>query len=214
MSVYQGGYNFFCQNTHSGGDADNRVKQQTEFCIEWDMKILSLSVTLLSQSPEKTQYSLLGSYISVLLTRLLWQFSRKYSEDTNNTAKTTFMAEVALDFYYRIFVIYVMKWFLACVFAVLRWWMCCGGITSPSSSSSWTPSSSSWGKTTTRSRSCTCIITPPCSTSGGSSWTGCRVDTVSLKELMVQFICWIIQTWKKQTQTEQREEKHAGPDDL
>lgn len=28
ISVYQGGYNFFCQNTHSGGEADNRVKQQ------------------------------------------------------------------------------------------------------------------------------------------------------------------------------------------
>ncbi|RXN22855.1 fatty acid elongase [Labeo rohita] len=25
MSVYQGGYNFFCQNTHSGGEADNRM---------------------------------------------------------------------------------------------------------------------------------------------------------------------------------------------
>lgn len=33
MSVYQGGYNFFCQNTHSGGEADNRVTQQTEFYI-------------------------------------------------------------------------------------------------------------------------------------------------------------------------------------
>lgn len=38
MSVYQGGYNFFCQNTHSGGEADNRVKCQTEFYIVWDLK--------------------------------------------------------------------------------------------------------------------------------------------------------------------------------
>ncbi len=44
MSAYHGGYNFFCQDTHSGGEADHRVTPHTDFDIVWDLEKCKLQL--------------------------------------------------------------------------------------------------------------------------------------------------------------------------
>lgn len=83
-------------------------------------------------------------------------------------------------------------WLLSVHRHLCRLFTCCGGTTSPSSSSLWILSFSSCAKTTIRSLSCTSTTMPQCRTSGGLSWTGCPVDTVSVAERFVScFKCFL-----------------------
>lgn len=69
-----------------------------------------------------------------------------------------------------------------------RWPALCGGISSQRASSIWTRCFSSWGRSSTRSPSCTSTTTAPCSRCGGSASNGWQEDSVSRK-CKIGFLC-------------------------
>lgn len=72
-------------------------------------------------------------------------------------------------------------------FALTRWLQHCGGISFQREWSTWTQSFSSCARNSTKSASCMCITTAPCSRFGGSELNGLLVDNVSPESI---FIHW------------------------